>query len=208
MTDKYGNVVQKYANGEVYYSYAPASVLTYTDKTDKDNTKYIALKSEENGNTYTQYNATLNSLFSYSTKTVEDKTTVTQKHFSGKTYEMSPTENAISYTTPSLSFSYTTDGEENTATSKIVKDNQDILSAAIHYDEDKDKLSKSYNIEGFAFSTFYDEDGNVVSDERNSYTYDSLGELVQTNGAVNSSYTYDSRGNMLSKAVNGETTTF
>ena len=201
-------MVQKYANGEVYYSYAPASVLTYTDKTDKDNTQYIALKSEENGNTYTQYNATLNSLFSYSTKTVDDKTTVTQKHFSGKTYEMSPTENAINYTTPTLSFSYTTDGEENTATSKIVKDNQDILSAAIHYDEDKDKLSKSYNIEGFAFSTTYDEDGNVLSDERNSYTYDSLGELVQTNGAVNAAYTYDSRGNMLSRTVNGEKTVF
>ena len=48
----------------------------------------------------------------------------------------------------------------------------------------------------------------MVSDEQNSYTYDSLGELVQTNGAVNAAYTYDSRGNMLSRTVNGEKTVF
>ncbi len=38
-----------------------------------------------------------------------------------------------------------------------------------------------------------DENGNIISDENNSYTYDDLGELISTSGLVNASYQYDSR---------------
>lgn len=82
-----------------------------------------------------------------------------------------------------------------------------LITSEINYDEEANVISKAYD-NGMAFSVAYDDKGNIISNERNSYTYDAYGELIQTTGAVNSSYTYDGRGNLLTKTVNGETTEF
>ena len=82
-----------------------------------------------------------------------------------------------------------------------------LITSEINYDEESNNVSKAYS-NGLSFSVAYDDKGNIISDERNSYVYDKYGELIQTTGAVNSSYTYDGRGNLLTKTVNGETTEF
>ena len=82
-----------------------------------------------------------------------------------------------------------------------------LITSEINYDENVNTISKTYS-NGLSFSVAYDDKGNIISNERNSYEYDKYGELIQTTGAVNSSYTYDGRGNLLTKTVNGETTEF
>ena len=54
----------------------------------------------------------------------------------------------------------------------------------------------------------YDNDGNIISDERNTYTYGEYGQLITVSGDSNASYSYDERGNILTKTDNGETTSF
>ena len=82
------------------------------------------------------------------------------------------------------------------------------MSSNINYNETENVLSKSYCINNREFSIIYDDEGNIISDGNNQYSYNEYGELISSNGLVNSAYTYDSRGNMLSKTVNGETTNF
>ena len=83
-----------------------------------------------------------------------------------------------------------------------------MLSTSIGYDEDNDIFKKSYDIDGFSFENAYDENGNIIADEKNEYTYDEYGQLANVTGEHNSSYTYDNRGNILTKTVDGETTTY
>ena len=59
-----------------------------------------------------------------------------------------------------------------------------------------------------SFHNTYDDDGNIIGDENNSYTYNELGELISTSGLVNASYQYDSRGNITSKTVDENTATY
>ena len=82
-----------------------------------------------------------------------------------------------------------------------------LITSEINYDENANTISKTYS-NGLSFSVAYDDKGNIISNERNSYVYDKYGELIQTTGAVNSSYTYDGRGNLLTKTVSDETTEF
>ena len=59
-----------------------------------------------------------------------------------------------------------------------------------------------------SFYVRYNNDGNIISDERNTYTYGEYGQLVGVTGVNNASYSYDERGNILTKTDNGETTSF
>ena len=62
---------------------------------------------------------------------------------------------------------------------------------------------------------FYSDDGmligKAINGNRINYEYDSRGQLLSvkdTNGKILESYTYDKVGNILSKTVNGKTTTY
>lgn len=144
-------------------------------------------------------------VYSYFVKK-EDKTAVTETHYK-KEFQTVVQENSVDYTTPNSAFSLTVNNDETSSGTSILKDGETLITSQINYDEESNTVSKAYN-NGISFSVAYDDKGNIVSDEKNSYVYDKYGELTQTSGAVNSSYTYDSRGNMLTKTANGETTSF
>ena len=63
-------------------------------------------------------------------------------------------------------------------------------------------------MDNVSFYVQYDNDGNIISDERNTYTYGEYGQLITVSGDSNASYSYDERGNILTKTDNGETTSF
>ena len=96
---------------------------------------------------------------------------------------------------------------EDKVTETITGDLNRSLTAEQYFDEESNTYHKAY-VNGLSFHNTYDDDGNIIGDENNSYTYNELGELISTSGLVNSSYQYDSRGNMLSKTVNDKTANY
>ncbi len=198
----------KYANNAdgKYLNVAPVSYGYITQDTGTNK----GYSYSENETTATKsLKRTINllaTLYEYSVKNEEDKTTITENHFD-KEFKTVIHENSIDYTTPNSAFSLTAEGDEASSKSNILKDGLPLITSEINYDENVNTISKTYS-NGLSFSVAYDDKGNIISNERNSYEYDKYGELIQTTGAVNSSYTYDGRGNLLTKTVNGETTEF
>lgn len=54
----------------------------------------------------------------------------------------------------------------------------------------------------------YDGDGNRITDDGTTYTYNSADELVSESGNVTASYAYDNAGDLTAKTVNGVTTSY
>ena len=96
---------------------------------------------------------------------------------------------------------------EDKVTETITGDLNRSLTAEQYFDEKSNTYHKAY-ANGLSFHNIYDDDGNIIGDENNSYTYNELGELISTSGLVNASYQYDSRGNITSKTVDGNTATY
>ena len=205
---KNNTVMAKYANNAdgKYLNVAPVSYGYITQDTGTNK----GYSYSENETTATKsLKRTINllaTLYEYSVKKEEDKTTITENHFD-KEFKTVVQENSVDYTTPTSTFSLTVNNDETSSGTNILKDGLPLITSEINYDENANTISKTYS-NGLSFSVAYDDKGNIISDERNSYEYDKYGELIQTTGAVNSSYTYDGRGNLLTKTVNGETTEF
>ena len=104
-------------------------------------------------------------------------------------------------------FSYSVQKNEDKVTETITGDLNRSLTAEQYFDEESNTYHKAY-VNGLSFHNTYDDDGNIIGDENNSYTYNELGELISTSGLVNASYQYDSRGNITSKTVDGNTATY
>ena len=72
------------------------------------------------------------------------------------------------------------------------------------YNDENDRFEKSYAndvLDNVSFYVQYDNDGNIISDERNTYTYGEYGQLITVSGDSNASYSYDERGNILTKTI-------
>lgn len=54
----------------------------------------------------------------------------------------------------------------------------------------------------------YDQNGNLLSDGTNAYTWDAKNRLIAINGVVSAGFRYDPLGRRVSKTVNGVTTNF
>jgi YD repeat-containing protein len=54
----------------------------------------------------------------------------------------------------------------------------------------------------------YDNNGNLIGDGTNSYTWDARNHLVAIGGAISASFVYDAFGRRVSKTVNGSTTDY
>lgn len=214
VTDKYGNVYRKInvnANSKWFYSLSA----------DKSNSKaqYLAegelntrthITSSSSGYKYekedNQYGGKV--FFSYAVKSQDGNQTVTELH-NGKNYTTTIADDSVSFESPASSFTCKTESADNSGKFVINNGEQDVLTADVSFNSDKSILKKSYGIDGFDFTSTFDESsGTIKNDESNAYTYDKLGQLVSTSGAVNSSYTYDKRGNMTSKTVDGTTVDF
>ena len=204
--NKYGNIQAKYIDGLSFYSFGYFNEkMSYYEN---EIVRRTEISSENNQSIYKKYSGYFNDLFSYTVTTDEDTQTIEEEHFDEKQYTTVIGENSASYTTPSSAFTYNADSNEDTATVSIVNAETTLLSSNINYNEDDNILTKSYGTDIASFEIHYDDNGNIASDENNQYQYDSLGQLKATAGNINSSYTYDDRGNMLTKTVNGVTTSF
>lgn len=84
----------------------------------------------------------------------------------------------------------------------------DVITTNVIYSEENNILINSYSNFGLDFLVKYDDKGNIIADEKNTYEYDEIGQLVSTIGNNSSSYIYDDRSNILTKIVENEITTF
>ena len=195
------------ANGNLFYSltssldgkspvYSDQELKHRTTVTTENNT--VSLKK--------MYDLTTH-LFTYSMST-ENNTTVINEIHNEKNYKTEIKEDSVLYTAAESTLLYKLGGDENSASQILNNGTSDVLVSDISYDDENSILKKEYNSENISFSVTYDENGNIISDGNNNYSYNSLGELTSSQGSINSSYTYDSRGNMLSKTVNGSKTTY
>lgn len=205
--DKYGNVLAKYAEGNLYFSITSATENGYTYYENESNYRNT-ISSKDNSFEYDLKNSSnFLDVFSYSADSNNETKTITEQHFNGKEFQTIINEDKISFAAPNSSFDSSVDGDENSATAKITVNSSVLLSSESSYNEADNILIKSYD-NGLLFQNKYDDEGNIVSDENNEYSYNDIGELVSSKGKVNSFYSYDTRGNMLSKEVNGEKTLY
>lgn len=142
-------------------------------------------------------------LFSYSVTKDDDTQTVTETHFSDKSYKTVIAADATTYTSPAGTYKVLAVGDDSSATQHVETDTDNFLFAKLSGKEDGSLFNKAYTDYDQAYRIQYGTDGNVIADERNQYTYDSHGQLIRVSGADESSYTYDSRGNLLSKTEDG-----
>lgn len=205
--DKYGNVFAKYANDNLFYSILSATENGY--KFNEKESDYInTISSSDDSFEYRLKSSShFSDVFSYSLNTNNKTKTITEQHFIDKKFETVVNENKTSFITPNSSFDCSGECDENSASAKITVDSTVLLSSELSYNEEDNILKKSYD-NGLLFQNEYDDEGNIVSDENNEYSYNDIGELVSSKGNINSFYSYDTRGNMLSKEVNGEKTLY
>ena len=207
VVDNNGNVFKKYADNNIYYSISSASeqIIIYNDNEIYQKNK---ISLADNSYSYIKQTNTSQNIFSYTVASDDNTQTITENHFGGEEYKTVVSENSTDYISPDYSFTYNVESNDDSSISNISSDSTVVLSSNINYNETENVLSKSYCINNREFSIIYDDEGNIISDGNNQYSYNEYGELISSNGLVNSAYTYDSRGNMLSKTVNGETTNF
>lgn len=211
-TDKYGNILDKYHNGDnfSYFSFlnlsSSANKLMYKNQ---DTNEYITTVSTDDSYSYSRGEVYGNPSFEYQMSTEDGVTTVNETHFE-KEFNTVINENSISYTSAgaTVNLAYESDEDSQTATQTIKNGDLTIFSAEYSYNEEDERYVKSYSIGSKTYFNEYGDDGNIISDERNQYTYNDYGELVSVAGDRNASYTYDDRGNILTKTVDGTTTTY
>ena len=207
ITDKYGIPYYKYANGKQFYSvYKDINskrLSYYESELRRTNTLFV---ENENSCSFIQRDDIAKETFTYNLVKEDNKQTVIEMH-DGKTYQTVSEENKITYISENATVVYTTENDGNEAVQKISIDDINVLVSNAVYNEESNTLTKSYG-EELSFYNIYDDEGNIIGDENNRYTYNELGELISTSGLVNSSYQYDSRGNMLSKTVNDKTANY
>ena len=100
------------------------------------------------------------------------------------------------------------DGDGDLAYQTINNCLSDVITTNVIYSEENNILINSYSNFGLDFLVKYDDKGNIIADEKNTYEYDEIGQLVSTIGNNSSSYIYDDRSNILTKIVENEITTF
>lgn len=100
------------------------------------------------------------------------------------------------------------DGDGDLAYQTINNCLSDVITTNVIYSEENNILINSYLNFGLDFLVKYDDKGNIIADEKNTYEYDEVGQLVSTIGNNSSSYIYDDRSNILTKIVENEITTF
>lgn len=205
--DKYNNVYSKFADGNLYFSITSATENGCTYYENESNYRNT-ISSKDNSFEYDLKNSNnFHDVFCYSVDSNNETKTITEQHFNGKEFQTIINEDKISFAAPNSSFVYNVDGDENSATAKISSESSVLLSSEVSYNESDNILKKSY-YNGLLFQNKYDDEGNIVSDGNNEYSYNDIGELVSSKGNINSFYSYDTRGNMLSKEVNGEKTLY
>ena len=207
ITDKYGIPYYKYANGKqfygVYKDINSKRLSYYESELRRTNTLFV---ENENSCSFIQRDDIAKETFTYNLVKEDNKQTVIEMH-DGKTYQTVSEENKITYISENATVVYTTENDGNEAVQKISIDDINVLVSNAVYNEESNTLTKSYG-EELSFYNIYDDEGNIIGDENNRYTYNELGELISTSGLVNSSYQYDSRGNITSKTVDGNTATY
>lgn len=210
MTDKYGSLLGKYNEDGIYFAFlglfSSNNKLTYKNH---DTDEFITTISEDDSYTYSRGRIYGEPTLEYQVSTQDDVTTIDETHFE-KEFKTVINENNISYTSAggTVNLTYDSDEDAQTATQTIQNGDSTIFSADYSYNEEDEKYVKSYSVGSKTYFSEYDDDGNIIADERNTYTYNEYGELVAVTGESNSSYTYDDRGNMLTKTVDGETTSY
>lgn len=100
------------------------------------------------------------------------------------------------------------DGDGDLAYQTINNCLSDVITTNVIYSEENNILINTYSNFGLDFLVKYDDKGNIIADEKNTYEYDEIGQLVSTIGNNSSSYIYDDRSNILTKIVENEITTF
>lgn len=210
MTDKYGSLLGKYNEDGIYFAFlglfSSNNKLTYKNH---DTDEFITTISEDDSYTYSRGRIYGEPSLEYQVSTQDDVTTIDETHFE-KEFKTVINENNISYTSAggTVNLTYDSDEDAQTATQTIQNGDSTIFSADYSYNEEDEKYVKSYSVGSKTYFNEYDDDGNIIADERNTYTYNEYGELVAVTGDSNSSYTYDDRGNILTKTVDGETTSY
>lgn len=200
-TDALGNVIEKYKDGQLSYIYDNNYQTDYLSHRKTQTT--ITNNSFE----FNQQTLNTNQIFSYNMAINDSQYTIDESHF-GQNYQEIVQQNSITYKTPTNLYNYTL--EETDAWAKMclhVNDNI-VLSSEIGYDTDGTAFNKTYNTHNISYQNQCDDFGNIISDERNQYTYNEFGELISVTGENVSTYTYDERGNMLSKIAQGEEINF
>ena len=213
--DENNNLVKQYHNEAtapyVTYSYNADDELTQKVNTDTglkyvygENNKVEVYKLADNSlvQSYTE-----NVTEADEENNIEARTDVTEKHFD-KEYKTVIGESSISYNTPTMSFEYSMDGDGDLAYQTINNCLSDVITTNVIYSEENNILINSYSNFGLDFLVKYDDKGNIIADEKNTYEYDEIGQLVSTIGNNSSSYIYDDRSNILTKIVENEITTF
>ena len=208
-----GAVVEKRfnENGNLDYAKADNKALYSTFSAVENGYRYLdsaashvnTITSTENSFTYKCQTTLFKNLFSYSVTKDDDTQTVTETHFSDKSYKTVIAADATTYTSPAGTYKVLAVGDDSSATQHVETDTDNFLFAKLSGKEDGSLFNKAYTDYDQAYRIQYGADGNVVADERNQYTYDSHGQLTRVSGADESSYTYDSRGNLLSKTKDG-----
>ena len=197
-----GNLDYAKADGQALYSVFGAVENGYR-YTDSAVSHLNTITSTENSFTYKCQTTLFKNLFSYSVTKDDDTQTVTETHFSGKSYKTVIAADATTYTSPAGTYKVLAVGDDSSATQHVETDTDNFLFAKLSGKEDGSLFNKAYTDYDQAYRIQYGTDGNVIADERNQYTYDSHGQLIRVSGADESSYTYDNRGNLLSKTEDG-----
>lgn len=200
--DKSGNLDYAKADNKALYSTFSAVENGYR-YTDSAVSHLNTITSTENSFTYKCQTTLFKNLFSYSVTKDDDTQTVTETHFSDKSYKTVIAADATTYTSPAGTYKVLAVGDDSSATQHVETDTDNFLFAKLSGKEDGSLFNKAYTDYDQAYRIQYGTDGNVIADERNQYTYDSHGQLIRVSGADESSYTYDSRGNLLSKTEDG-----
>lgn len=200
--DKSGNLDYATADNKALHSTFSAVENGYR-YTDSAVSHLNTITSTENSFTYKCQTTLFKNLFSYSVTKDDDTQTVTETHFSDKSYKTVIAADATTYTSPAGTYKVLAVGDDSSATQHVETDTDNFLFAKLSGKEDGSLFNKAYTDYDQAYRIQYGTDGNVIADERNQYTYDSHGQLIRVSGADESSYTYDSRGNLLSKTEDG-----
>ncbi|MDE5964019.1 MAG: hypothetical protein K2G65_01290, partial [Eubacterium sp.] len=238
LTDKYGTLYYKFANDKSFYNVSILSKGKSLAYKNLETWRHNTITVDDSYYNFNSRTVELKEIFNYSVKTADDVTTVNETHFNtpfttvisennikytGQAYQL--ISEKISDTIPTVDgnkeipvykvvnklvnreFNYNVQKNDDKVTETITGDLNRSLNSEQYFNEESNTYYKNYE-NSLSYYNTYDDNGNIIGDENNSYTYNELGELISTSGLVNASYQYDSRGNITSKTVDGDTTTY
>ncbi|MDE6864254.1 MAG: hypothetical protein K2J41_07725, partial [Eubacterium sp.] len=200
-TDKYGTLHYKSANDNSFYNVSILSKGKSLAYKNLESQRHNAITVSDNYYSFDSRTIMLQKIFDYSVKTADDVTTVNETHFNtpfttvisennikytGQAYQL--ISEKISDTIPTVDgnkeipvykvvnklvnreFSYSVQKNEDKVTETITGDLNRSLTAEQYFDEESNTYHKAY-ANGLSFHNTYDDDGNIIGDENNSYTY-------------------------------------